>query len=201
MIGWLSRISGRGLSALDPNWTGLKSHNQSAVSEVGIIQLVVNFLWVFTQQHIRFWRVIDCWTATAVRRVAHNKITRAAFRVPPPRHRGEIWSASLLWTKFSLKNGGLHFQLKEQLQLAEKVFQNGGLHKGLPFTIKRTILIGCTSYVRGAFCLPSLHWSWRCLRCFWGRPWTQIGGKKAAWKHIWVNSEAYPEHSPGPPTL
>ena len=49
-------------------------------------------------------------------------ITRAAFRVPPPRRREEIWVASLLWTQFCL--------------------ENGGLHRGSPFAIKRTTLTG-----------------------------------------------------------
>ena len=47
---------------------------------------------------------------------------RAVFRVLPPRSRREMWVASLLWTQFCL--------------------ENGGLHRGPPFAIKRTTLIG-----------------------------------------------------------
>ena len=47
-------------------------------------------------------------------------------------------------------------QLKEQFWLVERVFQNGSLHKGLTFAIKRTILISWTvSHFRGAFGLLS----------------------------------------------
>ena len=54
--------------------------------------------------------------------------------------------------------GGRHFQLKEQLWLAEKVFQYGGFHRGLPFAIKRTILIGCTGgHFRGAYWTQKNH--------------------------------------------
>ena len=60
----------------------------------------------------------------------------AAFRAPPLRHCREIWSAFLLGTKFCL--------------------ENGDLHRGQPFVIKRTTLIGCTGgHFRGALYLHS----------------------------------------------
>ena len=61
-------------------------------------------------------------------------------------------------SKMAASIEGRHLQLNEQLWLSEKVFQNVCLHRGLPFAIKRTILIGCTgAHFRGAFCLLSLH--------------------------------------------
>ena len=48
--------------------------------------------------------------------------TWVAFRVPCWRCYGEIWFTTLVWTQFCL--------------------ENGGLHRGLPFAIKRTTLIG-----------------------------------------------------------
>ena len=68
--------------------------------------------------------------------------------------------------------GGHHLQLKEQLWLTERVFQNGSLHKGLPIAIERRILIGWTgSHFRGAlkYAMP--------LKRLGGRPWMQIGTK------------------------
>ena len=81
-----------------------------------------------------------------------------AFTIPYPRRQREIQFVS---PQFSLENmtayiGDCHLQLKEQRWLAERVFQNGNLHRGMPFAIKRTILIGWTiGRFRGAFCLLS----------------------------------------------
>ena len=100
-------------------------------------------------------------------------------------------------SKMAASTGAHHLQIKEQLWLAERVFQNGILHMGLLFAIKRTIFIGWTiSRFRGAFCLLSevegtseadpprqtLNENW---------------AKEVSLSHLGGDSEVYPERSPG----
>ena len=134
------------------------------------------------------WDSIEC-------AVPRQYLSWAVFSVLPPRHHREIWSTSLLWTKFCLENGGLHrgspFAIKRTIDWLKRCFfLIGVLHSGLLFALKTTILIGCTSgHFRGAFCLPSLHWNWEV-------PPRQTLNANWAKKGHWVNSGAYPECSP-----
>ena len=79
--------------------------------------------------------------------------------------------------------------LKEQLWLAERVFQNCSLHRGLPVAIKRTILIGCTiSHFRGALCLLS-----EVRNASEADPECKLD-KRSSQSYLRVDSEAYPEY-------
>ena len=87
-----------------------------------------------------------------------GKCARATFRVAPWRRCGEIWFASLLWMQFCL--------------------ENGSLHRGLPFSMKRkTLDPSAILEVPFASSLKlEMPPSWRCHQ---GRPWMQIGLKTA----------------------
>ena len=90
----------------------------------------------------------------------------AAFRVTPLRCCGEIQFTSLLWIQFCL--------------------ENGSLHRGPPFAIKRTILIGWTMAILEEPCLLSEAGV------------SQRQTLKANWakNHRGVDSESYPECGP-----